>query len=302
MTAAQRPLPSVVFVLPDERRVRMLPGDVLGRGRRSDVVVQDPRVSEAHAMVSLRRGGLWWLPLRPGVHGQVGPDVLLAPGASVTVLDELQLRVESLTLPATVDVLQVDHGAPIVLDHPEWHIAASGDARPGPHREAVAVLWRTDGRWWCRGGEGPARQLAAGVGMVVGGRQLHLGAVPSDSQGSFTADNQPVPPVRIRSWEGFSEVGLGSLAPVRLTGNPHRVFRLLARLVPDGGTVHWQEVASRLWPHSDWSSNWYTNLPRIREQLRKKGLPGWLLVCENGQVGLGMRQRDRVELRDPDLP
>ena len=50
--------PCVVFRGPDGQRHRVPHGGVIGRLSGAALVLRDPRVSEAHAMVSLRGGAL----------------------------------------------------------------------------------------------------------------------------------------------------------------------------------------------------------------------------------------------------
>lgn len=52
------------FRLPDDRLVDAAPGDILGRLPTAAVRLNDPRISEAHALVSLRGRTLRLLALR----------------------------------------------------------------------------------------------------------------------------------------------------------------------------------------------------------------------------------------------
>lgn len=65
--------------------VRMGPGDLVGRLRSADLRIDDPRVSEAHAYVSLREDSLRLLALRGGlaVDGRLVREVSLARGLRI---------------------------------------------------------------------------------------------------------------------------------------------------------------------------------------------------------------------------
>ena len=68
-------------------------------------------------------------------------------------------------------------------------------------------------------------------------------------------------------------------------------------LTQGGGTVHWLEVAERIWRVNATEDNWYTNLARLRERLRAAGLPQDLVRCTDGQVQIALREGvDDVDL------
>ena len=57
-------------------------GDLIGRLWSAALVIDDPRISEAHALVSLREGGFWLLSLRRKIAvGELSP-ASLAPNES----------------------------------------------------------------------------------------------------------------------------------------------------------------------------------------------------------------------------
>ena len=64
MPAAHTPRPARVVVELDGDRHVLGVGDLIGRLPSAALVVDDPRVSEAHAIVSLRRAALHLLALR----------------------------------------------------------------------------------------------------------------------------------------------------------------------------------------------------------------------------------------------
>ncbi len=83
-------IPSAQLTLSsDDSRVTVHPGDLIGRLASADVVISDPRVSEAHALVSLRRRSLRLLGLRGAlsVGGREVDVVTLAPGVRVDLAE-----------------------------------------------------------------------------------------------------------------------------------------------------------------------------------------------------------------------
>src|SRR5262245_29036438 len=98
----------VRFRLPDGSAAELGPGDLIGRVGGGAPVVDDPRLSEAHAMVSLRQGELYLLSLRRlvGLRGKPVSEVLLAEGVVVDLAEGVPLRVESVAKPARVRALR----------------------------------------------------------------------------------------------------------------------------------------------------------------------------------------------------
>jgi WD40 repeat protein len=87
--------------LPDGSSVEIGPGDLLGRTPTAAALIDDPRVSEAHAFCSLRHGELHLLSLRRllVVGGKPVNDVVLRPGLTIGIADELALTVLAVVTP-----------------------------------------------------------------------------------------------------------------------------------------------------------------------------------------------------------
>jgi len=70
------------FRLPSGEEVELEPGDIVGRMPRCDLRIEDPRISEAHALVSLRGPTLKLLVLRGriSVGGKTVTEVALSAG------------------------------------------------------------------------------------------------------------------------------------------------------------------------------------------------------------------------------
>ena len=75
-------------------RVTLVPGDLVGRIWSAALRLDDPGVSEAHALVSLRGEELWLLGLRGRflVEGQPRTEVAMAPGMRVRLSPLTELR------------------------------------------------------------------------------------------------------------------------------------------------------------------------------------------------------------------
>ncbi len=83
-------------------------GDFIGRLWTAALVIDDPRISEAHALVSLRGAALRLLALRGRflVDGASSTDVRLHAGLLVTLAEGVVLEVVRVFIPRTVLALQ----------------------------------------------------------------------------------------------------------------------------------------------------------------------------------------------------
>jgi hypothetical protein len=101
---------SVSLQTPDGSNHLLLPGDVIGRMKSAALVLDDPRVSEAHALISLRDAELRLLALRGGfaVDGRPLSEVVLQVGQRLQVARGLNLLVTQVHLPAAVLGLEGD--------------------------------------------------------------------------------------------------------------------------------------------------------------------------------------------------
>jgi len=292
---------SVRFCLPDGSAETLYAGDLVGRTWAAALRLDDPDVSEAHAMVSLRGERLWLLALRrrftvaakttDAVELAVGMVVRLAPRVALTVeaiaLPEAVLGLEGPGLPAQV----LPGTCSLVLDpHPRL--------APGSVGGAAAVFWESDGAWRARCGDE--------VFPVEAGRSLPLPC------GTYTAVSIAL------SVAGEQPTRADAAAPLRIvasydTVQVHRpkaeVFVLvgqLARVVSDLASVQqpmaWEDLARPHWPHLDdrdaLRRRWDGLLGRLRDRLREGGLrPDLVASTRIGLVELVLREGDVVEDR-----
>ena len=96
--------------LPDDSLHELLPGDIVGRMRRADLHLDDARVSEAHALVSLRGDELKFLALRGAfaVAGKPLREVVLRAGLEIQLARGVHLRVQEVSLPTEVLALEAE--------------------------------------------------------------------------------------------------------------------------------------------------------------------------------------------------
>ncbi|HMV66767.1 MAG TPA: hypothetical protein PKA64_07945, partial [Myxococcota bacterium] len=95
---------SVELCLPSGERHTLLHGDLIGRLWSAALRLDDPRVSEAHAMVSHRGREMKLLALRGRFQADGLPttEVSVHPGMEITLAPGLVLTVAAVTLPPAV--------------------------------------------------------------------------------------------------------------------------------------------------------------------------------------------------------
>lgn len=300
-------VPGVVVRTDEHDYVPLHPGDLIGRLRTAALHLDDPRVSEAHALLSLRGRSLWLFGLRGGL--RVGRtwrhEVELEEGLVLGLADDVDLEVVSVTLPSTVHALRDDQGTVTALDRPEWSVMADGTVVPGFLREGVAWVWSSAGAWRLQVVGGDSGALAADETFVAANRRFTLESEPvavADVVATVTS-GWNVPPFTIDTWEQHTKIVVEGRAEVELTGNGHRILRQAARKTEQGGAVHWSEVAEAIWRVNATEQNWFTNHRRLQHRLRTLRLPPDLVSCTGGQVRLVMRAGiDDLTIHDRHLP
>ncbi len=246
-------VPEVRFLLPDQQMVVVGPGAVVGRAHSAEIRIDDGRVSEVHAYVSLRASQLVLFALRgrvrcdqrdvPRLELRTGQHIELAPGIALGVV-EVQLPESVLALEAEGVARQVLFGVTSVMMTPTPHLAA------GHVAGATALVW-SDGRSWRAQLEGKrARTLRGGDILVVGDTTFRAVDVPrGGAEAGETAPGQGSGQGsgRLRVISLFDSVQVWSelaTAPCLLGGQS---ARLVAELLALGGPVRWETLAAELW-------------------------------------------------------
>lgn len=296
----------VGFRTPDGSLVELGPGDLIGRVGHAALLIDDPRVSEAHAMVSLRRGELFLLSLRRllGLGGKQVSEVPLAVGQRIELAAGLSLSVVSVEKPAQVYALR----SSVMGVRPLGQVASV--VRGPPLRlvgrfvpDAEAHVWSSGADdWRVRVGEQATRALAAGDRFAAGGVEFTLCAVDLDAaghdptQGGATSARVPL---RIVAYYEGVEIHRTDGPPVIIGGIG---ARLVSELVAFGGPVGWEVVARELWDDEadqmELRHRWDAALGRLRARLREAGIRKDLVHSDGaGQLQLVLYENDRVDDR-----
>ena len=281
----------------------MAPGELVGRLWSAALQIDDPRVSEGHAMLSLRGGELWLLALRRrlALDGKSVAEIRLQVGQRIALAQGLELLVEAVELPAAVLAIEAP-GLPTMM------LPGVCSLRVRPQVELSA---RYEPDWPCLlwdNGDGWRRSQAGVVAPLVAGDTWTIDAVPFRAV-MMTANGAGLSPTRvtggidpplriITAWE-TAQVQAGDAPPVMFGGVHARILSELAAL---GGPASWEVVAREVWPDEEdtWAlrKRWDVNLGRIRGRLRDGGIRTDLVrAVGTGQVELVLRGHDVLEDR-----
>lgn len=287
---------------PAGQSVALGPGDFIGRLSCAALYLDDGRISEAHAMVSLRGRELKLLALRGhfAIDGQPRDEVVLRVGLVIEPAPGLRLVVEEVCLPAQVLALEGD-GVPRQLLTGTVSITTRPELRLWPRYrdDAEAQVWDNGEQWRVRIGDGPARELVAGERLVVGGRELRVVAVALDQAGGTPtrADGTMRPPLHVIARFDTVHIHAQGRLAVTLDGISARIVSELAAL---HGPVAWEVLAGEIWRGDDdraqLRGRWDVALTRLRRKLREARVrPDLVRTGGTGQVELLLYPGDRLE-------
>jgi hypothetical protein len=273
----------------NEETIDVPPGGILGRSPLAAMPFSDPRVSEAHALVSLREGRLLLLALRRrfAVDGRTvneceleeGQLIHLAPGLAIEVvelvLSESLLAVEGTDLPLQLlpDVASWLPGTPSRL-------VARHDPR------AAVTFWGEGTEMKARAGDGPIVDASDGHHWTINDRHITIRAIP---RAQF---HHPTTPAETAIVERFRLSHDGPRVIVTsLDGRSVALDGLMATLVlaiAGSQHIHWTSLCQRLWPiDTDWDTlrgRLDVLLSRLRKKLRDGGLPPTLVRFDGGGI------------------
>jgi hypothetical protein len=266
------------------------PGSLIGRLITADLSLSDPRVSEAHALVSWRHRSLKVLALRGPliVDGQELDAVELLPNTTFELAEGLSVVVESVETPthtlmlcgAAPGAVEIRATVYSLILEPEIGVRVL----LGFVDSAIGHVWYSGTRPWIRIGKGPAEPLSPGGQWNVAGRALRVIRVPLDDTADTWTERQ-------RSHGGFTLFARYSSVHLQradgtavITGKP---ANLLSELVRFGNKpVPWDVLSRQIWGESIDRSllrkNFDSTLARLRAQLRELGMREDLVGLDGG--------------------
>lgn len=253
--------------------VELTHGDLIGRLGTAALHFDDARISEAHAMISLRGQELKLLALRGrfSLGSKPMSELVLKAGQTVHFARDLSVFVEEVELPDAVLAVHGD-GIPrqILTGAAALFVTEDGLSLEAGYRNgAAALIWNRDDRWRVRIGDGDPQDLLDGSVIDVGGYTLHALGIPLtqlDEGGTLR---------RGAIGRALRVVTHYDAAQIHREGEPTLVLsgisaRILSELVSFGGPVDWPVLAGEVWPHINNRQRLRRNLDVSLTRLRKK--------------------------------
>lgn len=275
-------------------------GDIVGRSWCAALHVDDPRVSEAHALVSLRGDRLQLLALRGrfACEGRILSELVLTEGQRVLLTPDVVMEVVDVVLPHAILGIRgaglpqtALHGATALVAKPELALAHASE--PG----ALAWLWPGEVGWKLRETNGATRLVGAGDRFVIAGHELELVEMPLVTAMATQDRSVLAAPLRIVARYETVHLFRRNSAPVVLEGVQ---ARLVSELVSFAVPVAWSVLAEQLWPGGDdpvlSRKRLDGALARLRSRLREGGVRTDLVRPNGlGQFELFLHPDDVVE-------
>lgn len=294
----------VTLLLPSGERQSVGPGSLIGRSFAADVRLDDGRISEAHAFLSLRGGQfvLFALRGRLRVDGRDVPRMELCEGQMLELARDFALQVERIVPPRrALAVSGPGLERQVLVEVTSLVLEPVPHLEPGPQPRAAAVLFSDGLEWRAQLDSGELRSVAAGQTLDIQGYELAFADQwLADAQVEETAPLVPSGALRLVSY--FDSVHLldeaGELQGI-ITGKP---AQLLAELLAYGGPVEWRALAHALWGKGEADqvlrNRLDVTLAKLRRMFKAIGLRRDLVLAhKNGLLELVLYPGDKTEDR-----
>ena len=252
-------------------------GDIIGRLWSAAMHIDDARVSEAHAMVSLRGRELKLLALRGlfALDSKPINALVLAAGQRIALARGVELHIEAVVLPDAVLAVEGDDLPRQVLSGVCSLIAAPTPQLLPGYRENAALLWSTGDRWRLRLPDGsPAQDIEGGDQWILGGRTFRATAVSlaAAGQDATRVRGSVRTPLRIVTHFDTVHIHRAGQPVFNLSGIAARLISALASV---STTVSWETIAREIWDdpdRSDLRRRWDVAVSRLRRKLQHAGI------------------------------
>lgn len=294
----------VRFRLPNGATAVLHPGDLIGRLESAALYLDDARISEAHAMVSLRGRELKLLALRGmfAVAGKPVNEVVLTAGLEIHPARGMVLTVEDVELPDEVLALEGPGLARQVLaGTTSLFVKPRPTLLPRYKSDAAAHVWNSVEGWRVQVAGEPAAELAPGDTFDVAGltfRAVGVSLEQAARQATRVEGSVQQPLTVVASYDTVHILRDGQPA-LALDGISARI---VSELVAFGGPAAWDLLAGEIWrgetDRGQLRRKWDVNLARLRRKLRAAGVRTDLVRAGGtGQVELLLYEADRVDDR-----
>jgi hypothetical protein len=289
---------------PDAQTVVLGPGDIIGRLATAALHLDDGRISEAHAMVSLRGRELKLLALRGlfAVAGKPIDEIVLREGLTVEIARGLELHVEDVVLPTALLAIEGD-GLPrqVLAGTSSLVVTPRPALLPRYDGDAAAHLWDNGDCWRIRIAGGTARNLLPGETWELAGKRFRAVAIAIEraGQAATALDGSIHPKLRIVACFDSVHIHVEGKPVVSLDGISARI---VSELIAVGGPASWDLIAGQIWQDEvdrvQLRRRWDISLARLRGKLRDARVrPDLIRAGGTGQVELLLASGDLVEDR-----
>lgn len=298
-----------IFVPQRQSVVSVHPGSLIGRLTTAAIHIPHPRISEAHALVSLRGNRLKLLALRGKLRcgGEAVRSVLIEQGAQIELAEGVLLFVEDVYIPPSTLMLCGVKDGPIELVAATYSLIPDADSArslrlvPEYVDGAGGYLWVSAGTLWIG-------QAGAEPEMITVGRTYSIGrcviqVINMPLSGTIdTVTNLADPPLEDTS-DTLVVTARYTSVHIHHRGNTcvisGRPANLISELVRFGGKpVPWEVVAQEIWGGGDrmqLRQNLDRTLQRLRERLRETGIREGLVAPDGtGNLDLVLQPGDRL--------
>lgn len=278
--------------LPNAEEVVVGHGALLGRLPQAAVHLPDPRVSEAHALISLRGQDACLLALRGrfAVEGRPRAEVVLVPGLRIQLARDLEIKVLEVVLPSSVMALEGPFGRRVLMG-PTSVFSDPPRLEHGWRPGAAAVVWPMDDTWYV----GDDQALAPGDSLGIQGLDVRAVAEPVQRDNQTVQSLDFSQPLRIVVRFDSVHIHREQRPTLRLSGI---AARIITELALTGAPVDWQEIARLCLPASKLTplrQRWDMHLVRLRGKLRKAGVRTDLIRADGtGLIELVLSEQDRL--------
>lgn len=294
----------VTLLLPGGERQTIGPGALIGRSFAADLRLDDGRISEAHAFLSLRGGQfvLFALRGRLRVDGRDVARIELREGQMLELARDFTLEVERVVPPRrALAASGPGLERQILVEVTSLILEPVPHLEPGHQPRAAVVLFSDGLEWRAQLATGEVRSVTSGQLLDIQGFELTFADQwLADAQMEETAPLVPSGALRLVSY--FDSVHLldeaGELQGI-ITGKP---AQLLAELLAYGGPVEWRALAHALWgkgePDQVLRNRLDVTLAKLRRMFRAIGLRRDLVLAhKNGLLELVLYPGDKTEDR-----
>ena len=296
--------PSVLFRSPSGQPIRLYPGDLIGRGSFSTLLIDELQISEAHALLSLRGASLQLLTLRgeirlDGEHGFRG-EITLEAGQRIRLADDIVLEVLEVATPEYILALDGLESGRVLLTTPEYQLGGTPLSLDGTPVEVE--LWLSSETWMHRVG-GETQPLQAGTTIDAGGTTLTVSMVDAETASTRGTDSpkkvSPPPSeerIQLTIHPTHTVVQPPGKEAIHITRTSARILHVTACFTQEQGAAGWDAICGEIWPKVFTRGNWDQRKNYLRRKLTEAGIRDTFFVYAGGQVWLDLNGPELVTI------